>query len=94
MQLYNKYLDEFKNGLIGYATIGILIQSCVGSIAVMFALYNGHNFIQMLQVFIMTSFSLSFNGAVLSQQQPKIIFNIFLLTILAAIIIILLNALY
>ncbi len=94
MHIYNKYLEEFKNGVIGYATIGILIQSCVGSIAVMFALYNGHNFTQMLQVFIMTSFSLAFNAAVLSQQKPKIIFNIFLLTITVAILIILLNTLY
>ena len=91
MHLYNKYLEEFKQGIIGYATIGILVQSCISSMAVMFILQNGHSYLHMLQIFIMAILSLSFNGAVLSQQKPKIIFNIFLITVTVALLLLIIN---
>ena len=36
MSIYKKWTEEFKNGVIGYSSIAIIPQSCLGSIAAMF----------------------------------------------------------
>ncbi len=81
MNTYQKTLNLFEKGFIGNCTLGVLVQSCMGSIAVMSILMHGTNLAQMLQLFIIVSSCMAFNGAVLSQQKPKIVFNILLFSI-------------
>lgn len=91
MSTYQKYLDNYTRGLMGYNTLAILGQSCLGGIAAMFVLQNGTSPAQMIQLFLVTIFCSGFNGAILSQQKPKLIFNLLITTIIINTFLILLN---
>lgn len=93
MELYKNLLEEYKSGIIGYATIGIIGQSCIGSIAAMFILMNGDlpRGLQMVELFLVTILCMGFNGAVLAQQKGKIQFNILVLSVCVSILAIIIN---
>lgn len=91
MSYYQKYLDNYSRGYIGFNTLSILFQSCLGSIAAMLVLQNGATPVQMIQLFLVTIFCMCFNGAVLSQQKPKTVFNMLIATVFVSIAISLIN---
>ncbi len=76
MSTYQKVYGGFERSFMGVTTIAVLVQSCLGGIAAMAVLMNGTSFIQMLQLFMVVCACIGFNGAVLSQQKPKVTFNI------------------
>ncbi len=91
MKIYNNYLNEYSSGVMGYSALAIIGQSCVGSVAAMAILSNGTSFGQMLQLFIITSLCLLYNGSIFSQQKPKLSFNLLILSILSSIIALVFN---
>jgi len=91
MKIYQNYLNEYSQGLMGYAAIAIIGQSCLGSIATMYTLMNGNAFPQMFQLFIITILCMLYNGAILSQQKAKWSFNLLLISIITSIIVIIIN---
>ena len=93
MELYRKGLNEFKKGLSGYSTIFIIIQSCLGSVAAMYILIKGVSPVQMFQLFLVTIACMGFNASVLSQQGPKIMFNLFIVSILLSVLTLIVNLL-
>jgi len=92
MSIYQKYYQVFERGFIGYSTMGVLSQSCMGSIAAMAVLQNGTNLTGMIQLFFVIASCMTFNGAVLSQQKPKVVFNILLWSISISILVIAFNS--
>ncbi|WP_430965504.1 hypothetical protein [Spongiimicrobium sp. 2-473A-2-J] len=92
MALYTSSLKAFRKDKWGYATISIIGQSCLGSIAAMFVLINGNGLIQMLQLFLVTVACMLFNAAVLSQRKSELVFKLLLASILTSTLLILLNA--
>lgn len=76
MSTYQKVFGNFKSGFIGYCTISILVSSCMGSVAAMAILLNGTAPSEMFQLFLVVSSSMLFNGSVLSQQKPVVVFNL------------------
>ncbi|MDW5288763.1 hypothetical protein [Formosa sp. PL04] len=93
LKTYKSLLIEYSSGIIGYGTLGVLGQSCIGSIAAMFILMNNDlpKTPKMIELFLVTIFTMGFNGAVLSQQSGKVQFNILVASILISILFILLN---
>lgn len=93
MELYKNLVKEYTSGMFGYATIGIIGQSCIGSAAVMLIFMNNDlpRSIQMIELFLVTVFCMGFNGAVLAQQKGKIQFNILVLSVLTSILFIITN---
>ena len=90
--IYNNLLAEFKRGEIGYSTIAILGQSCLGSIAVILLLMNDMpTVIKMVQLFLVTVFCMAFNGAVLAQLKSKITFDLLIAAISVSGFIIIMN---
>jgi len=87
MNTYNKYFDVFERGFIGYSTLGVLAQSCMGSIAAMSILQNGTSVPNMFQLFLVVVSCMAFNGAVLAQQKPKVVFNILIWSLLLSSVI-------
>ncbi|GEP50143.1 hypothetical protein FNO01nite_08150 [Flavobacterium noncentrifugens] len=81
MSTYQKYYNRFEHGLFGNCTLGILASSCLGGIAAMAVLMHGNGFGQMTQLFFVICVSMMFNGAVISQQKPKTIFNLLILSV-------------
>lgn len=91
MSTYQKYLDGYARGYIGFNTIAILFQSCWGSVAAMVVLQNGVSPRQMIQLFFVVILCMVFNSSVLSQQKPKIVFNLLLASVFINAVIIVLN---
>ncbi len=93
MELYKNLVKEYTSGMFGYATIGIIGQSCIGSAAVMLIFMNNDipRGLQMIELFLVTIFCMGYNGAVLSQQKGKIQFNILVLSVLTSILFIITN---
>ena len=92
LKWYNGVLTEFKRGQIGYAAIAVLGQSCIGSLAVMLLMMHDMPIaLKMIFVFLVTIFCMFFNGAVLSQMQAKITFNLLIASVVLSSVIILTN---
>ncbi len=92
LKLYNHLLAEFKRGETGYATIAIIGQSCIGSVAAMMLLMNHmHPLTKMTMLFLVTILCMAYNGAVLARLKSKVTFNILILSVLLSIIIIIAN---
>lgn len=75
MSTYEKYFERFEKGLFASVSMGILVSSCVGGIAAMAVLMNGNGLAQMLQLFLVVVGAVGFNGTILSQQPPRVIYN-------------------
>jgi len=91
MKIYQNYLNEYSNGIMGYQALAIIGQSCLGSVAAMLILSNGISFGQMFQLFIITSLCLLYNGSIFSQQKPKISFNILIISVFSSILLSIVN---
>lgn len=92
LKLYDRLLAEFKRGETGYATIGIIGQSCMGSVAAMMLLMNNmHPFTKMTLLFLATILCMAYNGAVLARLKSKITFNLLISSVLFSIIVIVAN---
>lgn len=91
MKLYNDYLKEYSKGLLGYSAIAIIGQSCLGSIAIMLILMNGHAPIQLIQLFFVTVFCMAYNAMIISQQKAKTSFNSLIISILSSFVFIIIN---
>jgi hypothetical protein len=57
----------------------------------MAVLMNGTNLAQMVQLFFVVILSIGFNGTILSQQKPRVIYNAFLLAITANVLLAVIN---
>lgn len=91
MSYYQKYLDGYSRGFIGFNTLAILFQSCWGSVAAMTVVKNGNTPIQMMQLFFVVVLCSIFNGSVLAQLKPKPVFNLLIASIAVNTIIMVAN---
>lgn len=93
MSLYQKTLEDFQRGYLGFATLSIIGQSCLGGAAAMYILQNGTSFFQMMQLAIVVLASSIVNGAILAQQKPKLVFNLIIASVALSALMIILNTL-
>ncbi len=77
MSTYQNLLQNYTRGYMGFSTLGVMVQSCVGGLAAMAILMNGNSPVQMVQLFVAVVLCVSYNGALLSQLPAKITFNLF-----------------
>lgn len=87
--IYGQTLNEFKKRQLGYSTIAIIGQSCLGSAAAMVLLMGEMNMIlKMTLLFFVTIFCMAFNGAVLAQLKPLTTFNLLILSVVFSTLVI------
>lgn len=91
MSTYQKYLDEYTKGFMGFNTLAILLQSGLGGFAAMLILQHGNSITQMVQLFFVVITCSIFNGTVLAQMKPKVVFNTLLLSVTLSIVTIIAN---
>ena len=91
MSTYQKYYGTFERSYMGFTTISVMIQSIIGGIAAMAVLMHGNSLGQMFQLFLVVCGCVMFNGAVLSQQKPKVVFNILIMSFITCTIIAIIN---
>ncbi|MDX1762465.1 MAG: hypothetical protein R3218_09950 [Christiangramia sp.] len=93
MSIYQKQLSEFTRDFYAGASTGIIVSSCLGSIAAMLILMNGHELIDMIQLGLIVVVCMWFNASVLAQLKPKFVFNSLIISVLVSITFILINIL-
>lgn len=91
MNFYQKQLSEFTRDFYAGASTGIIVSSCLGSIAAMLILMNGHSLTDMIQLGIIVVVCMWFNASVLAQLKPKFVFNSLILSLLVSSSFILIN---
>lgn len=93
MNFYQKQLSDFSRDFYAGTTTGILVSSCLGAVAAMLILMNGHGLSEMIQLGLIVVVCMWFDASVLAQLKPKFVFNSLILSILVSTIFILLNIL-
>ncbi|MBG6060303.1 hypothetical protein IWX83_000066 [Flavobacterium sp. CG_9.1] len=91
MTLYNKTLTDFNNNFIGFATLIVIGQSCLGSVAAMNILRNGTSLIQMFQLGLIVLICMLVNTSILAQMKHKVIFNFTIISAILSISLIFIN---
>ncbi|WP_418264695.1 hypothetical protein [Flavobacterium faecale] len=91
MTLYNRTFEYFDNGFFGYATMGILGQSCIGGAAAMTVLSHGTSLLQMIQLTLIVLISMLANTFILAQMKHKVIFNTLIASVIINLLLIVLN---
>lgn len=76
---------------LGYATVAIILSSCLGSAAAMVILMNGHGFIQMFQLFLVVVVCMGYNSTVLANLRPKYVFNALVISVVVSTVLLLVN---
>lgn len=93
MTLYNKGLADFREHLTLYVPLSIIFQSCIGSIAAMLILKNSNPTFHFLDLTLVVIFAMAYNGSLYAQMKPKLIFNLFIVTVLVHVTFIIINLL-
>ncbi len=91
MKLYNLLYEDFEELFLGYSALAIILSSCIGSAAAMTILMNGHDMVQMFQLFLVVVVTMGYNTAVLAQMKPKFVFNSLLVSLLVSTVLIIIN---
>lgn len=66
---------------LGYATVAIILTTCLGGAATMVILTNGHGPAQMFQLFLAVAVCMWYNTTILANMKPKFIFNSLLVSL-------------
>jgi hypothetical protein len=91
MNLYNKYLNDFKEHYILYIPLSIILQSCIGSIAAMYILMNSTPTIHLWELTMCVVVSMTYNAVIYAQLSRKWVFNFLILTFLVNVPLIIIN---
>ncbi|MEZ4778715.1 MAG: hypothetical protein R2786_04960 [Flavobacteriaceae bacterium] len=76
MSTFTHIKEDFINNVTGYSALGIILSTCLGSIAVMQSLWFGNGFVPMLLVLITVAICSAHNAAILTVQKPSLIFKL------------------
>lgn len=71
-----KIEKDFTNNIIRYSTLGIILSTCVASMAAMTTMMQGNGVLQMIPLFLVVSACSAHNAAILTVQKPSIIFKL------------------
>ena len=71
-----KLENDFTKNVMGYSALGIILSTCLGSIAVMGTLMHGNGLIQMSVVLLVVIICSMHNAAILTLQKPSLIFKL------------------
>lgn len=91
MKIYKSLLDDFSQLYLGYASVAIILSSCLGGAAAMLILLNGHGVTEMIQLFLVVAVCMVYNSTVLLQMKPKFVFNALLTSLAVSSIVALVN---
>lgn len=93
MGLYKKLYADFEALFLGYATLAIILTSCLGGAAAMLILMNGHNPVQMVQLFLVVAVCMWYNTTILATMKPKFVFNSLLVSLTVSSVLFVINGL-
>ncbi len=92
MVIYKQALDEFKEGYLMMIPITIILQTAIGSAAVMYLLMDNSS-TTIFELALCISASMAYNAAILGQARIKVVFNMLIATLAINISLIIINLL-
>ena len=91
MRLYNTLYKDFEELYVGYSAVAIILSTCLGAAAAMVILMNGHDLLQMFQLFLVVAVCMIYMVTVLAQLKPKFVFNTLILSLVLSSVLLLIN---
>lgn len=92
MTLYAKLTQDFSKNYMANSSLGIILSTCIGSIAVMTTLMNGNSILHMFLVLISVIICSLHNASILTLQKSELVFKLLLISTLVNTVIILVNS--
>ena len=90
--MYKQALNEFKEGYLMMIPITIILQTAIGSAAVMYLLMDNSS-TTIFELALCISASMAYNAAILGQARIKVVFNMLIATLAINISLIIINLL-
>lgn len=90
IKLYKKAFKDFETGYLAYAPITMMVQTCLGSIAVMYLLMD-NSATTIIELGICVFTCMGYNATVLGQMKKSIAFNTLILSVIVNLIILIMN---
>jgi len=88
---YNSIKLSFRDNYRFNSSIGVVISTILGAIAIMLVMINGYSLLSWIQIGITVFICSIYNAAVLSVQSYKIIYNLIITSLVYNIIVIIVN---
>ncbi len=86
-------LQVFKENYLGYATLGLLLQSCMGGIAAMMILDQQDGVMQKFQMILTVGCCMMYNAAMIANFRVNRVFNLLIISIVVSGIVIVISLL-
>lgn len=86
LTIYQRLQDDFKNLYLGNAILGIIVSSCLGSIAAMLILIQGRSVGTIIHLSWIVIICMVYNAAVLTNQRSKWVFNLQLISVVSSLL--------
>lgn len=84
--MYAKINQDWNQNFIGYSALAIILSTCIGSIAVMTTMMQGHNLVQMIQVFFVVAACSVHNASILTVQKPSLVLKLLVASLAISIV--------
>ena len=82
-----KIEKDFTNNIIRYSTLGIILSTCVASMAVITTMMQENGVLQMISLFLVVSACSAHNAAILTVQKPSIIFKLLKISLIISVMV-------
>lgn len=82
MGLYKKWLTDFKELFYVNSVLGVILSSCIGSLAAMLLLAEAHDAFHIFQLTTVVVVAMWYNASLLAQLKPRFVFNSLLVSCL------------
>ncbi|PHS05671.1 MAG: hypothetical protein COA88_11900 [Kordia sp.] len=92
MKYYVKLVEEFEEGYLFLIPITIILQTAIGSVAMMYLLMDNSS-TTLFEMILCVSSSMAYNASILGQAKKKTVFHMLMLTLLINLSLILINLL-
>ena len=76
MTALSRLEKDFTENIMGYSALGIILSTCLGSIAIFQILKIGHGFLELTLVMVCVAICTIHNAAILTLQKPALIFKL------------------
>ncbi|TDQ31079.1 hypothetical protein [Zeaxanthinibacter enoshimensis] len=85
---YAKLQQDYTRNVIGYSALGIILSTCLGSIAILRLLMGGSGLLEVFLIALVVTVCSAHNLAILTVQKPALIFRLLLISTVVSMLII------
>ncbi|MEM9142645.1 MAG: hypothetical protein AAGA86_06630 [Bacteroidota bacterium] len=89
--LYFKLNKDWKEHFMLYASVAIIVSTCLGGLAIFSVFQNGRGVIQFIEVMFVVVPCVAVLASILTVQKPKVVLNMFLISLIVCFLISVVN---